>query len=341
MKNLFQLLLVALLVACAPGVPKQYIQPDQMEDILYDYHMGKALADQIAVDRTVEYKRRLYFYAVLDKYGKREADFDSSMIYYYSHADKLRDIYNNVSARMDETANVIGASMGSEVMVEYGADGDTANVWNNSTMIMLMPAPPYNRMDFVVEVDSTYETGDSFQLNFMTEFFTQDNADKEAVGYLAIRYENDSVVGFNRTTANNTLGQIKVPSNRKLAIKDIWGYFYMGGGADEERKLRILTISNIQLLRMHAKEEADSLNEESETDAPNVGTGPVPASEGDSIKVMPDSLKLDTLRRNSNQERVKAKTKKPKKAKNATTGKGQVKPVKPATNVVRKKRADE
>jgi len=40
MKHLTLLVLVLLVVsACSPTVPAQYIQPDDMEDILYDYFL--------------------------------------------------------------------------------------------------------------------------------------------------------------------------------------------------------------------------------------------------------------------------------------------------------------
>ena len=37
--------IVLWLVGCKPGTPSEYIQPDEMEDILVDYHMAKAMAE--------------------------------------------------------------------------------------------------------------------------------------------------------------------------------------------------------------------------------------------------------------------------------------------------------
>jgi hypothetical protein len=36
-----------LFVACKPGTPSQYIQPDEMEDILVEYYMAKAMHNRI------------------------------------------------------------------------------------------------------------------------------------------------------------------------------------------------------------------------------------------------------------------------------------------------------
>ena len=32
--------------ACKPGTPSEFIQPDDMEDILVDYHLARAMAEQ-------------------------------------------------------------------------------------------------------------------------------------------------------------------------------------------------------------------------------------------------------------------------------------------------------
>ena len=55
---LLPLLLITLLMACAPSVPKRFVQPGDMEDILYDYHVAQAMAkaeragDDTKVDQT-------------------------------------------------------------------------------------------------------------------------------------------------------------------------------------------------------------------------------------------------------------------------------------------------
>lgn len=36
---------VLLLSACKPGVPSGLIQPEELEDLLYDYHVAQAMAE--------------------------------------------------------------------------------------------------------------------------------------------------------------------------------------------------------------------------------------------------------------------------------------------------------
>ena len=92
-------------VACKPKTPRQYIQPDDMEDILVEYHVAKAMAMQKAQrDMSRSYQTALYIDAVLAKYGVSKAQFDSSLVYYYTRADRFEPIYKRVSERLEEQA---------------------------------------------------------------------------------------------------------------------------------------------------------------------------------------------------------------------------------------------
>ena len=163
--SLFILLAIAALatlIACKPSVPKEVIQPGDMEDILYDYHIAQALATEERSDN-MNFERTKYFLAVLEKHGVTQADFDSSMVYYYGHLDRLKDVYLEVNERLSDEAKILGASVGSIGRYsQYSAFGDTANIWNNRTDLLLIPHPTMNRFDFTVKVDTSFYKGDSF-----------------------------------------------------------------------------------------------------------------------------------------------------------------------------------
>ena len=114
-----------LLVACKPSVPSQYIAPDELEEVLYDYYVSQAMADVKNDDGRMGYHRRMYFLAVLKKHGLTEAEFDSSMVYYYRRADYLRKIYSHLQERMER--EVSGTTVTS-VVHKYRIGGDTADI---------------------------------------------------------------------------------------------------------------------------------------------------------------------------------------------------------------------
>ena len=108
---LFLLTVMMMVVGCKPTVPSEYIQPDDLEDILYEYHVAEAMARN-GNSMDADYNQTKYFLAVLEKHHVTEADFDSSLVYYYTHAERLKDIYSRVQERLVNDAKRLGASVG-------------------------------------------------------------------------------------------------------------------------------------------------------------------------------------------------------------------------------------
>lgn len=147
--SLIGLLALLFVMACTPTVPSQFIQPDEMEDLLYDYHVAQAMARLDHPGESGEVEKNRNFLAVLNKYGVTQAKFDSSLVYYYSHLDKLKKIYIEVNERLSDNAKSLGADVGTMGhFSQYTANGDTANIWTGTTDLLLMPRPTMNRFDF-------------------------------------------------------------------------------------------------------------------------------------------------------------------------------------------------
>ena len=85
-----------LTVSCDDN--KHIISSGEMEEILYDYHLADAMAQQAKggyAQNAVAYRA-----AVLKKYDVSQSDFDSSMVYYMRHTDQLHTMYQHISDRM-------------------------------------------------------------------------------------------------------------------------------------------------------------------------------------------------------------------------------------------------
>ncbi len=143
---MFFVIACSIIVACKPGVPKGIIKPGKMEDILFDIHVADGMVqNNPTAANNIEYNRTLYRLGVLKKYNVSQAEFDSSMVYYSRHSDRLHEIYEGVAEKLNKKALSLGASAAD--VKRYGtitADGDTANVWLGERSILLMSRPPYN-----------------------------------------------------------------------------------------------------------------------------------------------------------------------------------------------------
>ncbi len=284
-RHLFHIIMVTAMMfsiaGCEPGVPNEVIQPDDMEDILYDYYVSQGIAAIPGQQSGSEdYRRDLYFNSVLNKYGVTRAEFDSALVYYYTRADRFVDIYKNVQERMSEDALNLGATEGEveRFTMMQSLSGDTASIWEGMRSARLIPQAPYNKMQFVQKADTSFRKGDSFMLSFKSDFLYQ-SGNKDALAYIAIRYTNDSIVA--QATHFSVSGQNQLRLNAiDLMPKEIMGYFYLGQGYEKSSELRLLSISDIQLIRFHKKKEESTEDKTFEE--------PV---EPDSIRLKKDSIR--------------------------------------------------
>lgn len=275
-----------IVVSCKPGVPRDVIQPDDMEDILYDYYVSQGMATipgpKIGSD---DFRRDLYFNAVLKKHGVTRAEFDSSLVFYYTRADYFLKVCKNVQERMSEEALSLGTSEGEvERFTAQSLSSDTANVWEGVRSALLVPYVPYNRLQFVQKADTSYRKGDSFMLAFKSDFLYQGGA-KDAVVYFAVKYDNDSVVS--QTSHFSVSGNTQVRINPvNLRAKEIKGFFYLGGTHEKSPDLKMLFLSNIHLIKFR-KQDKDEDVSDAKADSSSV--------KADSTRLVPDSVRRQRM----------------------------------------------
>lgn len=250
--------------ACKPTVPSQYLQPDEMEDVLYDYHISQAMTKSEGSAQG-DYDRTKLFYAVLEKYNITEAVFDSSLVYYYSHVDRFKPIYSRVSERIANEGKKLGAAVGDiNRYSQYSENGDTANIWRGEAAFMLLPRPTKNRFDFVIKADSTFMVGDSFMFQFYSEHIWQ-SGNKDAVVCIRTVYEGDSVIQSTAHFSSSGISQIRIPANNTLNIKELKGFIYLADNDPSTDVRKLMFVSQIQLIRFHNKEIAQQNENKSET----------------------------------------------------------------------------
>ncbi len=277
-------------IGCKPTVPRDVIQPDDMEDILYDYYLSREMAQKPSGEGNSPYLRTLYYKAVLKKHGVTEAEFDSALVYYYGHADEFSRIFSRVSDRMQQYGKSLGINtngMGG-TLTQYSTTGDTANIWRGATSTMLLPVAPYNRFDFEMKADTSFRKGDSFMLTFMTNYLYQQGT-KDATAYIDVKYSNDSIASFSTSINVSGQSQLRVMECSKHDIKNIRGFIYLNKGSDESETVKLMFIDNIQFVRFHKNESKNTQDSSPSPAAPRrddlrpVGSGIHPQRTGDTL----------------------------------------------------------
>ena len=239
------------MVSCKPSVPSEYIQPDDMEDLIYDYHVAQGIAMQ--QDGSQDYNRRLNFELVLKKHGLTQAQFDSSLVYYYTRADRFQEIYKHVQERLNNEAEKYGAAVSEGPIKAASLNGDTADVWKGNRALMLLNDRPYHLYQFAQKADTAYRAGDSFMLSMNTTWLMQ-QGNRQATVYLAITYANDSTVKQYSTVSSSGNTTLRIPYCKER-VKEIKGFVMCGmrPSTDDTNSLCVLFVNNIQLFRFHNK----------------------------------------------------------------------------------------
>jgi len=252
MKRFVQLLLAValLLVACKPPIPEEVIQPADMEDLLYDYYVAQNITgdSRDGSDYRIKYNNGLVF----KKYGVTEAEFDSSLVYYYNHLEDFYKIYKNVQERLSQEALELGASAGEvERYMKQSLTGDTMDIWTGPRHRLLFPQPPYNIFQFVLKADTACHPNDSYMLTFGSSFLVQSGS-RNATALLSVVYENDSVITQSVSVPLSGPAKVVIPEC-SLRAKEFKGYLYMPRryATDNANDMCLYLADHIQLMRFH------------------------------------------------------------------------------------------
>jgi len=250
---LFFIMSLAVLLSCKPNVPARYIQPDAMEDILYDYYLADAMANGGEGEyQESSYSNGLYKLAVLKKHGVSQADFDSSLVYYARHADRLHKIYENIEKRLGNAAVALGATAGD--LQQFGSmveSTDTADIWEEERSFMLSTSMLSNVLSYSVKADTAFHKGDRIILSFDTHFIYQDGT-KDGVAMLAMRLDNDSVVTRTVHMSSNSHYTLSISDDRNVGVKEVYGFIFLTKKQDTSSStMKMMFVDNIKLVRLH------------------------------------------------------------------------------------------
>ena len=243
-----------LLGGCKKGIPKDIIQPAKTEQLLYDYHMAKAMADELSYEE--KYKQPLYINYVLEKHHTTQAEFDSSMVWYTRHTDQLSKIYENINKRYkkeQETINHLIAIRDNKP--KETQPGDSINVWYGNPLNMLTNYITSNKLKFDIPADTNFKQHDELVWKMRYTFLSNKHIPDTAVMAMYMRYENDSLIQVVKKVVRSGVDSLVLKSDSAYQMKELKGFIYYPGND----KKKVLLIDNVTLMRYHHP-QADSIS---------------------------------------------------------------------------------
>lgn len=241
--------LILCLASCKKDIPKDIIQPTAMESLLYDYHLAKAMAEELPYEE--RYKQPLYTNYVLKKHAITQAEFDSSMVWYARHTDELTKIYESVKKRYEEEQAILKHLIAlRDNKPEMTQPGDSIDIWYGSRLAMLTNSILTNKLKFDIPADTNFKKHDElvWKLRYTFLPYPTDLQDT-AIMAMYIRYENDSVAPVTKKIIASGIDSLvlRLRSDSTYTMKNIQGFIYYPGNDS----IKSLLVDNITLMRYH------------------------------------------------------------------------------------------
>lgn len=300
------LMVVLVFAGCKISKPKGVLSESQMETLLYDYHLAKAMSDNVPYSEN--YKKRMYMNYVFEKNNTTEEIFDSSLVWYTRHSEVLSKIYERVNLRLKEEQKEIDRLVAiRERKPRTSAPGDSIDLWFMRRMYRLDDNVFNNKVSFTIPSDSNFQDKDTLQWSVfyrhLGEEHQLDSSATLAFMAMAIRYtKNDSILSETRRIYEPGMQTIQLQADSLGAIKEIRGFIYYTGTGDSQK--RPLFVDSISLMRYHAvdsimpattdsAEVENTLPEEQETPVAveEILEAPVPLPENQERRLNPNDLR--------------------------------------------------
>lgn len=150
------------LTACQVKRPDTVISDAKMENVLYDFHIAKAMGEEVPYSES--YKRVLYIESVYRKHGITQADFDTSMVWYARHPDALTKVYEKVNQRLKAERDGINHLIAlRDNKPKESSPGDSIDVWRGRHICYLTGTPMDNKLTFTLPSDTNFKDRDTLR----------------------------------------------------------------------------------------------------------------------------------------------------------------------------------
>ncbi len=270
MKNNLLIYLFGLLLVCCIGtgckvkIPSGVLSEAKMEEVLYDYHIAKAMADELPSNEN--YRKALYMDAVFAKHGTTEEIFDSSLVWYSRHTETFSKVYDNVAERLKEERDEINHRVAQrEKKTNVSLPGDSIDIWVWQQVYRLDGSPLNNKVTFSLTADTNYKERDTLLWSVRYLFFGKEPDTLHApVMAMQIKYRNDSILSGTKSILQSGIHHIRLESDTLGEIKEVNGFIYYPG----EKGIYMLLTDSISLMRYHNNDTTAVATDSLQTEAP-------------------------------------------------------------------------
>lgn len=244
----FWALLAVVMVACKVERPGYVLSDGVMEKVLYDYHIAKAMGENL--DYNEQYKRTLYLNAVFKKHNITQAQFDTTMAWYARHPEVVNEVYDIVRERLmasrENYNHLVSLRDGKPTRSKAG---DSIDVWIWDRIHMLSGMPLDNKLMFTLPSDDNYQACDTIKWTVGFKFLSEQLVDttKRPIMAMQVAYAKDTIISALCRIDSSQVAQLVLQADTLGDIKELRGFIYY---PTNQPKLTLL-IDSVSLMRYH------------------------------------------------------------------------------------------
>lgn len=244
----FWALLAVVMVACKVERPGYVLSDGVMEKVLYDYHIAKAMGENL--DYNEQYKRTLYLNAVFKKHNITQAQFDTTMAWYARHPEVVNEVYDIVRERLmasrENYNHLVSLRDGKPTRSKAG---DSIDVWIWDRIHMLSGMPLDNKLMFTLPSDDNYQASDTIKWTVGFKFLSEQLVDttKRPIMAMQVAYAKDTIVSALCRIDSSQVAQLVLQADTLGDIKELRGFIYYPTNQTKQT----LLIDSVSLMRYH------------------------------------------------------------------------------------------
>ena len=244
----FFALLAVVMVACKVERPGYVLSDGVMEKVLYDYHIAKAMGENL--DYNEQYKRTLYLNAVFKKHNITQAQFDTTMAWYARHPEVVNEVYDIVRERLmasrENYNHLVSLRDGKPTRSKAG---DSIDVWIWDRIHMLSGMPLDNKLMFTLPSDDNYQASDTIKWTVGFKFLSEQLVDttKRPIMAMQVAYAKDTIISALCRIDSSQVAQLVLQADTLGDIKELRGFIYY----PTNQPKHTLLIDSVSLMRDH------------------------------------------------------------------------------------------
>ena len=253
----FLFCILMLVSACSMKRPRTVLSNQKMSEVLYDYHLTKAIISNRNV--TNEEERQAYMNDLFRKHGITEAEFDSSLVWFSGNPDELVKLYEQITQRMGRENILLSRRIDERNSLLVAAmDGDSVDIWPERRFWRMTDKSLENLLSFNVKADNYFQHTDTLKWQMDFHFVNGEPRKSEApLVTLQVWFDKDSMIYVRNSVTANGVQTLALANDTLGKIQNVQGSIYI---PRQRTSNNLILVDGITLLRLRSAESKARAN---------------------------------------------------------------------------------